>query len=171
VWPAGPHGSPEISLAYWWRGAETEQLRTRLPRDLPPGGTLLVPLDFRAPDEPGTYTLAVDLVHERRRWFGLEVEVAVVVRPRRLAVVLVGQPPGDERFDRKVDELLAGLEPDLEPLLVGPKPDWLRDRFGVEARAEPPPRADRVLVLPAGRRRDRILLQLQARRLRGHAPG
>jgi hypothetical protein len=66
--------------------------------------------------------------------------------------------------------VLASLDPSLEPLLVGPKPDWLRDRFGIAAADSVPQwRPDVVHVLPAGRRRDRLRLEWQARRLRRHA--
>ena len=64
------------------------------------------------------------------------------------------------------------IDPTLEPLLVGPKPDWLRDRFGVEAAARPPTwRPDAVRALPGSRRYDRIRLRFGARRLRRRARG
>jgi hypothetical protein len=166
TWRHGPHGIPEIRLSY--RGLP-DALRTPLPHDLAPGATTLVPVSIAAPDEPGRYPLAIDLVHEHHRWFEQGAELELEVRPRRRAVVLVGQPPGDETFDSRVDELLAGLDPELEPLLVGPKPDWLRDRFAVEARDRPPRHADAVFTIPAGRRRDRLRLRLAARRLRRDA--
>ena len=99
VWPGGVYGLPEIRLSYRWRGVEhlDEQLRTALPHDVRPGESVRVPLAFRAPDEPGTFELIVDLVHERHRWFGAEASVEVAVGPRRQAVVLVGQPPGETR--------------------------------------------------------------------------
>jgi hypothetical protein len=169
TWRGGRHGLPEIRLSY--RGLP-DALRTPLPHDLAPGEAAVVPVSIRAPDEPGRYPLTVDLVHERQRWFDCGVELELEVRPRRRAVVLVGQPPGDAAFDERVDELLASLDPALEPLLVGPKPDWLRDRFGLDAAAEPPHwRPDEVAALPAGRRRDRVRLAWQARRLRRHARG
>jgi hypothetical protein len=168
VWPALAHGVPEIRLSYRWRGVDhlDEQLRTAVPHDVSPGETALVPLAFRAPREPGTFELIVDLVHERHRWFGAEARAAVVVRPRRQAVVLVGQPPGDEAFDRRVDELLEKLDASLEPVLIGPKEDWLRDRFGTEARSTPPAHADVVFVVSPAQRRARLRLHHTARKLR-----
>lgn len=164
VWPAA--GYPEIRLAYRWRGIEGEGLRTRFPHDVAPGETVLLPLSFRAPDEPGRHVLEVDVLHEGHRWFGkapAHVEVDVH-RPQR-ALVLLGQPPGDPAYDARVDELLAALDPALEPLLVGPKPDWIRDRFQVEAAARAPAGPfDAVHALPAGRRRDRLRLAISARR-------
>ena len=89
------------------------------------------------------------------------------MQPRRRAVVLVGQPPGNAAFDRQVDDVLLGLDPGVEPLLVGPKPDWLRDRFRVPAQgALPAWRPDTVLVVPAGSRRNRLRLQVASLRLR-----
>ena len=169
TWAYGWQGLPEIRLSY--QGLP-DALRTPLPHDLAAGETTLVPVSVRAPGEPGRHAITLDLVHEGHRWFECGAAVTLDVRRRRRAVVLVGQPPGDESFDARVDGLLAGLDPALEPLLIGPKPDWLRDRFGVEAAAAPPTwRADAVLVLPAGRRRDRLRLLMLARRLRRNAAG
>jgi hypothetical protein len=167
VWPGGAYGLPEIRLSYRWLGLQLfdEQLRTALPHDVRPGESALVPVAFRAPEEPGGYELGVDLVHERQRWFGVDARVEVVVRPRRQAVVLVGQPPGEKAFDRRVEELLERIDASLEPVLVGPKEDWLRDRFGTEAHSTPPEHADKVFVLPAGQRRERLRLQHTARKL------
>jgi hypothetical protein len=103
-------------------------------------------------------------VHERHRWFGVDAIIPVVVRAKRRAVVLVSQPPGEETFDRRVDDLLGRLDPTLKPVLVGPKPDWLRDRFGTEAHADQAPPAESVFVVAAGPRRRR--LELRARELR-----
>jgi hypothetical protein len=169
IWPHGAGGLPEIRLAY--RGLPSA-LRTPLPHDLGPGETTILPVVVEAPAEPGVYRFTLDVVHERHRWFECGVELELQVALRRRALVLVGQPPGDAAFDARVDELLGSLDPSLEPLLVGPKPDWLRDRFGVEASADAPESsADAVYALPAGRRRDRLRLELEARRLRRHARG
>jgi hypothetical protein len=164
TWPHGSEAAPEIRLSY--RGL-ADALRTPLPHDLEPGATALVPVSVAAPGQPGRHRISFDLLHERQRWFGAAAPIELEVVPRRRAVVLVGQPPGEEAFDRRVDDALAALDPALEPLLVGPKPDWLRDRFGAEAQADAPARADAVVIVPAGRRRDRLRLRLAARRLRG----
>ena len=168
-WPWGPEGLPEIRLAY--RGLPSA-LRTPLPHDLAPGASTIVPVVIEAPEEAGRHRFTLDVVHERHRWFDCGVELDLdVLRPRR-ALVLVGQPPGEAVFDERVDELLASLDPALQPVLVGPKPDWLRDRFGVPAASEVPEwRPASVHALPAGRRRDRLRLEWQARRLRRHARG
>ena len=168
VWPGGKDAMPEIRLSSRWEGFEPseEQLRSAFPSDVAPGQTVLVPMSFRAPDEPGEHVLVVDLVHERHRWFGVDATVPIVVRPKRRAVVLVSQPPGEEIFDQRVDDLLGRLDPSLKPVLVGPKPDWLRDRFGAEAHADQPPTAESVFVVAAGPRRRRLRLELRARELR-----
>jgi hypothetical protein len=167
TWPVD---LPEIRIAYRFEGDDRAGLRTRLPHPVAPDGTARVPVSFEAPGEPGRYTLVVDLVHERHRWFGCEAATEIEVAPRRRAVVLVGQPPGDEIFDRRVEEVLAALDPGLEPFLVGPRPEWLRDRFGLEAAEEPPDWApEEVHAVPAGPRRDRVGLAVTARRLRRRA--
>jgi hypothetical protein len=172
TWPAGPEGLPEIRLAYRFEGSDSAGLRTPFPRPVAPGETVRVPLSFKAPSKPGRHTLVVDIVHERHRWFGCEASVEITVSPRRRALILIGQPPGDTEFDGRVDEALAALDPSLEPFLVGPKPEWLLDRFGVEAGEEPPSwAAAEVVSIPAGRRRDRLRMQLLARRLRRRARG
>lgn len=171
AWPAGD-GVPEIRLAYRFEGSDRAGIRTPFPYRVEPGETVRVPLSFEAPVESGLHTLAVDVVHERHRWFRCEASVEIRVSPRKRALVLVGQPPGNPEFDARVDEALAALDPALEPFLVGPKPDWLRDRFGIEAAEEPPQwAAEAVVELPAGPRRDRIRLALLARRLRRRARG
>lgn len=169
TWPQGPDGLPEIRLAY--RGLPSA-VRTAFPHDLGPGESTIVPVVIEAPHEEGRHLFVLDVVHERRRWFDCGVGLELDVLPRRRALVLVGQPPGDEPFDARVESLLASLDPSLEPFLVGPKPDWLRDRFGLEASASAPGwRPAAVHVLPAGPRRERLRLEWQARRLRRHARG
>jgi len=149
TWPGGLHALPEIRLSYRWDGVELldEQFRTALPHDVHPGETVLVPLAFHAPDSAGAHELVVDLVQERHRWFGVDARATVEVRARRRAAVVVTQPPGDAEYDQLVDELLAGLDPELEPVLVGPKEDWLRDRFGTAAASRRPRDAERVYVV------------------------
>jgi hypothetical protein len=164
TWAYGWGGRPEIRISY--QGLD-DALRTPIPHDLGSGDTTLVPVFVRAPDEPGLRAITLDLVHERHRWFGCGTEIVLAVEPRRRALILVGQPPGEPEFDRRVDEVLAGLGPEIEPFLVGSKPAWLRDRFGLPAAEKPPAwRADAVVSVPASRRRDRSRVRFQAWRLR-----
>src|SRR5262249_54019713 len=137
-----------------------------------PDASTIVPVAIEAPEEAGRHRFTIDVVHERHRWFECGVELELEVLPPRRALVLVGQPPGEDAYDECVDELLASLDPTLEPLLVGPGPDWRRAGFGLPASDEVPAwRPEAVYALPAGRRRDRLRLEWQARRLRRHARG
>jgi hypothetical protein len=43
--------------------------RAWLPKDVPPGGHVTVPIEVPAPVEPGRYTLKFDLVSEGVDWF------------------------------------------------------------------------------------------------------
>ncbi len=108
LWRHGPHGIPEIRLSY--RGLP-DAARTPLPHDLAPGATALVPVAIAAPVAPGRYPLTIDLVHEHHRWFEQGAAIELDVRPRRRAVLLVGQPPGDESFDVRVEEALDRARP------------------------------------------------------------
>jgi len=55
-----PHGGPPFQE---FRG-------DFIPHELPPGGRVRLSLEFRAPGSTGPYQLRVDLVEERRAWFG-----------------------------------------------------------------------------------------------------
>src|SRR5439155_17059072 len=98
VWPHGSGGLPELRLAY--RGLPSA-LRTPLPHDLAPGESTLEPVVVEAPEEPGRHPFTLDVEHERHRWFECGVELELEVLPRRRAVVLVGQPPGEDAFDER----------------------------------------------------------------------
>jgi len=43
--------------------------RTGMPADLAPGGQVDLALAVNAPQEPGTYALEIDMVHEGVTWF------------------------------------------------------------------------------------------------------
>ena len=89
TWPA--QGTTRVNLSYHWLDSEAVQTvaegrRTALPRDLEPGGEIEVQQTFRAPDQPGTYVLELDMVRERVSWFarkrpGQTLRVAVEVLP------------------------------------------------------------------------------------------
>jgi hypothetical protein len=53
--------------------------RYPFPADLHPGQQTLLPFDVRAPEVPGEYLLAVDLVEENVRWFESGIDIAVRV--------------------------------------------------------------------------------------------
>lgn len=89
TWPA--QGTTRVNLSYHWLDSEAGQTvaegrRTALPRDLEPGGEIEVQQTFRAPDQPGTYVLELDMVRERVSWFarkrpGQTLRVTVEVLP------------------------------------------------------------------------------------------
>jgi hypothetical protein len=114
VWPWGREGRPEIRVSYRWAGDEGEPLRTPLPADLPPGESLVVPVDVLPPDEPGRRTLHIDLVHENVRWFEQPAQLELEVRARRrVAVAGAGQA-----LERVLDKLVDS--PELEPFVLRP---------------------------------------------------
>lgn len=112
--------------------------RTPLPGDVRPGEEVDVVAAVRAPQPPGTYRLAFDLLEEFRFWFAevgshvleLEVEAQPRIDERRLAVVVHGE--ADAQTD---GALRAQEEPLVESdavatahLVAGalPAPDWSR---------------------------------------------
>lgn len=79
VWPATAHttGAP-VNLAHHWFDAlgsavVFDGVRTPLPHRIAPGETALIEIDVEAPTQVGVHRLAVDLVQETVRWFGLDV--------------------------------------------------------------------------------------------------
>src|SRR5947209_9360837 len=76
TWPAaGKDGWYLVTVANHWLDEEGEVIaiddgRAPLPKDLGPGESAVVQLEVRAPDEPGSYGLEVDLVQEGVAWFG-----------------------------------------------------------------------------------------------------
>ena len=62
--------------------------RTPLPCDVPPGETRIAEAIVEIPDQPGRYTVQVDLLNERSRWFGCVTtsELAVATRWGRFAL-------------------------------------------------------------------------------------
>ena len=49
--------------------ATDRDLRTDIPQDVPPGQVITLAARIATPDEPGNYTLEMDLVHEGVTWF------------------------------------------------------------------------------------------------------
>ena len=112
--------------------------RMSLPHEVVPGEEVEVTAAVRAPQPPGAYRLAFDLLEEFRFWFAevgshvLELEVSVLPRidERRLAVVLHGAiGPETETAIRGQDEPLVADEAVATAHLVAgaiPEPDWSR---------------------------------------------
>jgi O-antigen ligase len=73
-WPAA--GPKPIALSYHWIEEGSGKLvvydgvRTRLPQDVPAGGTIRLLATVRAPAQAGRYRLHLEMVHELTTWFG-----------------------------------------------------------------------------------------------------
>ena len=136
-------GDAGVKLSYHWlddRGNAIMWDGPRIDFDGPvaPGDEVEVALRVRAPQPPGRYRLAFDLVEELRFWFAevgsspleLDAEVLPRIEERRLAVVVRGG--ADEETTAA---LVAQEEPLVETgavatayLVTGaiPAPDWSR---------------------------------------------
>ncbi len=73
AWSASGYCRP-VCLTYRWYSQEgdlivPDGLRSILPDDVAGGNSVIAPLLVRAPDEPGTYRLAISLVQEDVAWF------------------------------------------------------------------------------------------------------
>jgi hypothetical protein len=102
------------------------------------------------------------------RWFGCETSVDADVRARRRVGVLTQYRAGDfPEADAATAALLARVveaAPELEPFVLGPRPDELRERFG-HAAAEGP--RDALLHgIDPGLQRGRTLVRLLRRTAR-----
>ncbi|HWN21124.1 MAG TPA: hypothetical protein VNP93_04080 [Gaiellaceae bacterium] len=128
---ASYHWLDSLGNAIVWDGP-----RTAFEHPVEPGADVELELALRAPQPPGRYRLAVDLVEELRYWFAevgsspleLDVEVQPRIDERRLAVVVHGG--ADDGTDA---HLAAQEEPPIETdavavahLVAGalPAPDW-----------------------------------------------
>ena len=134
-------GETGVQFSYHWLDDRSNAIvwdgpRVAFVRPVAPGEEVEVETLLRAPQPPGRYRLAFDLVEEFRFWFAeigsSPLEIAVDVKPRiserRLAVVVHGG--GD-------DETAAALAAQEEPFVAAdavatahlvagalPEPDW-----------------------------------------------
>jgi hypothetical protein len=93
-WPGAesPDGTFNLYLSYHWLDEHGQPVcwdgvRTKLGRDIPPGGTITADARVLTPARAGSYTLQFDLVQENAGWFsdwGCEA-LAVGVRVEELA--------------------------------------------------------------------------------------
>jgi polysaccharide pyruvyl transferase WcaK-like protein len=137
-WPWLPAAEPDIYLSYriLTAGGEPvlEGLRARMPVDIRPGQseTVTVPVAVDVP--PGDYLIAFDLVHERVRWFGVDLTVPVqVTTPRRVALIAGVSPTphlGDDAVVHAHLTELAEAAPDVELVMLAPWTAELSERFG-----------------------------------------
>ena len=118
-WPWGWDGVPEVRLGSRWfadDGTEVRatQMRSVFSAELGPGESDVVPVHVLAPGKPGRYRVEIDLIHEHVRWFGVGVNRAVLVEPRRRVAVMGG--------DEAVADVARLLEtiPELEPIVLRP---------------------------------------------------
>jgi hypothetical protein len=127
------HWLDDLGNAIVWDGP-----RFPFARPVAPGEEIEVEALVRAPQPPGRYRLAFDLVEELRFWFAeigsspleLDVVVAERIAERRLAVVVHGDPGAETAA-----ALAAQEEPLVETDAVAtaylvpgamPEPDWSR---------------------------------------------
>src|SRR5204863_2641795 len=69
TWQWGRDAEPAVRCASWWDADDrTTAVWTPLPAPVEPGGSAVVPVHVRAPSDPGTHVLHIDLVHEGVRW-------------------------------------------------------------------------------------------------------
>ncbi len=73
-----PNAEAPFRASYHWLDGDTDRVvqydgaRTELPGDVAPGATAALAMQVRAPEKPGRYRLAWDLVQEHRLWFSTE---------------------------------------------------------------------------------------------------
>ena len=73
-----PTDEAPFRASYHWFDGRTDRViqydgaRTELPGAVPPGATVPLAMQVRAPEKPGTYRLAWDVVQEHRLWFSTE---------------------------------------------------------------------------------------------------
>jgi len=86
VWPATAliKDNRTVMLSYHWETADGESVefngrRTSLSCRVAPNKSVRAELEVLAPEVPGHYVLAVDVVHEGVRWFDLDARVGVEV--------------------------------------------------------------------------------------------
>jgi hypothetical protein len=137
AWRSPPEVGEGIRVSYHWldelgNPIVWDGLRTRLAHPVAPGERIGVEFQVRAPIPPGRYRLALDLVDERRAWFGeLGSEsplLAVEVRPRieRRLAALGGNP---DALAAQEEPLVPEDEAEAVAYLCegcAPRPDWSR---------------------------------------------
>jgi uncharacterized SAM-binding protein YcdF (DUF218 family) len=93
VWDSS--SEPMFAMSYHWLQAGSEMVvqfggwRTTFPVSVEPNTRITLPVNVRAPSEPGTYVLVWDVVHEHRAWLSTEG-----VTPGRTIVQVAGTPLG-----------------------------------------------------------------------------
>lgn len=122
TWPSKPNAKNRyaVNLSYHWLNKKGEivvfdGLRTPLPRDLEPGGSVALKAAIRAPEKAGTYTLEITLLQELVAWYpekgGAKLSRAVTVVD---AVSAAGGAADQEQ--KKLPTVTSGERPQSESL-------------------------------------------------------
>jgi hypothetical protein len=141
--PWRSRGESGVQLSYHWLDDRGNAIvwdgpRVGFARPVVPGEQVDVELELRAPQPPGRYRLALDLVEEFRFWFAevgsapleLDVDVRPRIDERRLAAVVHGGPDAATAAALAAQEepLVADGAVATAHLVAGalPAPDWSR---------------------------------------------
>jgi hypothetical protein len=100
TWPKGGFAPVRIG-AHWLdeagRAVQWDAARLDLPNDVEPNGRVSMPIDVKAPDRVGAYTLVVDMVQEGVGWFAdrgtLPAKIPIRVAPPTFRATLDGAMP------------------------------------------------------------------------------
>ncbi len=96
TWPsrANAKNRNNVVLSYRWKDLKgkvivADGVRTSLPQDLAPGGSVRIKMNIAAPARPGRYSINVTLVQEGVAWFdekdGAALALPVIVAPSALS--------------------------------------------------------------------------------------
>ncbi|MCB0165980.1 MAG: N-acetylmuramoyl-L-alanine amidase [Anaerolineae bacterium] len=98
-------GDKPFRLGFQWYDANNQPVtlppaldyRTALPRTIAPNGTVELEAQLRSPDQPGSYRLRWDMVHELVTWFSSQGDPGLVAAVTVAAAVPVTPPEEVER--------------------------------------------------------------------------
>lgn len=142
-----PGAEAPFRASYHWLDGSTDRVvqydgaRTELPADIVPGARVALAMQVRAPEKPGRYRLAWDLVQEHRLWFSTEsgntltwttvdvVPGATIARPLAVGHGPRVIPPSDIVLGR-LTLWRAALEMFVAHPLLGVGPDNFRLTYG-----------------------------------------
>jgi len=140
VWDSS--SEPMFAMSYHWLRAGSESVvqfdgwRTPFPTPIEPNTRIVLPVNVRAPGEPGNYVLVWDVVHEHRAWLSTEGVTAartlVDVEGERVSAtgdVMNRLPPANPRADR-FTLWQAALRLAAEYPVLGIGPDNFRTVYG-----------------------------------------
>jgi hypothetical protein len=118
-------GLRPVALSYHWLDPRTRRVvryngrRTLLPQPLDPGGVLQVNADVQAPNKPGDYVLAWDMVVEHSSWFSERgnpmAEIAVTVA----GLPITSQPVPSAEPENMPQQIVVHPAPPARSLLWG----------------------------------------------------